>query len=203
MIGGKLIGTLSFGTRSRPRFSDDDVAMMKTAADQVAIAMHRLQTQRATQAALEALRESEERYRSLVEMSPECIAVHRGGELLYINPAGARLLGLAKPEEAVGRSVYDLLPPERRQQARAVVQTVKAQAASTPPMEEEFVRFDVSTFIGEARATAVMYGGGRAVQIFIRDISEQKRAAAAVQKARDELEERVQERTAELSLFNT
>jgi PAS domain S-box-containing protein len=50
----------------------------------------------------EALRESEGRYRSLVELSPDLIAVHRDGNFVYINAAGARLLGAAGAGELVG-----------------------------------------------------------------------------------------------------
>ena len=41
----------------------------------------------------EALRESEERYRRLVELSPEAIVVHSEGKFVYVNPAAVRLLG--------------------------------------------------------------------------------------------------------------
>jgi CheY-like chemotaxis protein/putative methionine-R-sulfoxide reductase with GAF domain len=58
MEQNRVIGTLSFGTRSRTTFSADDLAMMKAVADQVAIAMSRVRTE-------EALRESEKRYRDL------------------------------------------------------------------------------------------------------------------------------------------
>ena len=50
----------------------------------------------------EALRKSEERYRRLVEFSPEAIAVHDGRKLLFINPAGARLFGASAPRGARG-----------------------------------------------------------------------------------------------------
>lgn len=57
IVQGKLIGTLSFGARSRPDFSADDVELMQTVTGLVAMAMHRIQieeTLRATQAELEA-----------------------------------------------------------------------------------------------------------------------------------------------------
>src|SRR5262245_4464169 len=47
------------------------------------------------------VRESEERYRRLVEFSPEPIAVHSSGRMVFINPAGVRLLGAATPEELI------------------------------------------------------------------------------------------------------
>jgi PAS domain S-box-containing protein len=62
MVEGKLIGTLSFGTRIRPRFTDEEIAMMKAVTDQVAIAMSRRQT-------AESLRASEERLRLVLDAS--------------------------------------------------------------------------------------------------------------------------------------
>ena len=54
----RVIGTLSFGTNSRTAFSEDDLSMMKTVADQVAIALSRVRNE-------DSLRRSEERYKSL------------------------------------------------------------------------------------------------------------------------------------------
>lgn len=47
VAGGRTLGTLSFGTRTRSRFSDEELAVMKTVADQVAVAMERIESQRA------------------------------------------------------------------------------------------------------------------------------------------------------------
>lgn len=59
-----------------------------------------------------ALRESEERYRLLIETSPDIIGVHYQGRILYANPAGARLLGVEKPEDLVGRPVMEFVHPD-------------------------------------------------------------------------------------------
>ena len=55
MAQGKVIGTLSFGTRSRKRFSEDDLSTMKIVTDQVATAMKRKQAEEAVQASYEDL----------------------------------------------------------------------------------------------------------------------------------------------------
>jgi len=60
----------------------------------------------------DALRESEERYRRLVELSPAAIAVHSEGKFVYANAAGARLLGAAKAEELIGKPVLDVVHPD-------------------------------------------------------------------------------------------
>jgi PAS domain S-box-containing protein len=61
MVQGQVIGTLSFGTRTRSRFTDEDVEIMRTVADQVATAMERVQGQRALRAANERLVEADQR----------------------------------------------------------------------------------------------------------------------------------------------
>src|SRR5690606_6477960 len=67
-----------------------------------------------------ALEESEERYRLLVERSPEAIAVHRDGRLLYVNPAGARLMGSDSAVDLVGRALAELVHPDSLDQLQEV-----------------------------------------------------------------------------------
>lgn len=59
----------------------------------------------ATEASQIKLRESEARYRTLVENSPDAIYVHRDGKVLYANPASARLVGATQPQQLIGKPV--------------------------------------------------------------------------------------------------
>ena len=59
----------------------------------------------------EALQESEDRYRQLVERSPDMVLVHRGGRIAFVNSQGARLMGFSAPEDAIGMSVTHLWEP--------------------------------------------------------------------------------------------
>lgn len=58
-----------------------------------------------------SIQQNEEKYRNLVELSPYLIAIYRNREILYINGAGARMLGSAAPEPVVGKSVDDFFLP--------------------------------------------------------------------------------------------
>ena len=58
-----------------------------------------------------ALKESEERYRSLVELSPDAIVVHHEGKFTYVNPAAVKLWGASSPDELIGRSILDVVHP--------------------------------------------------------------------------------------------
>src|SRR5262249_21808949 len=82
--GGIITGCVGLRTHSSPRtWSDCDAARLKMVGDAIAGVVERKRTE-------EALRESEEQYRAVVEFSPECIAVSVDDRLVYVNPAGAR-----------------------------------------------------------------------------------------------------------------
>jgi PAS domain S-box-containing protein len=59
-VDGRMLGTLSFGTRSRETFSPDDLSLMKAVTDQVAVAMVRMQNEQALRDSKEALRKANE-----------------------------------------------------------------------------------------------------------------------------------------------
>src|SRR5690606_28369753 len=61
--------------------------------------------------------ETELRFRSLVEQSPEAIVLHTDGEIVYVNPAAARLLGFTDATELVGGSLLDRMHPASRELA--------------------------------------------------------------------------------------
>ena len=71
------------------------------------------------QRAAAALRESEGRYRALVDWSPEPIAVSRAGKILFVNPATVKMMGATSQQELVGKQILDLVHPDSRSRAGA------------------------------------------------------------------------------------
>jgi len=75
--------------------------------------------------AIEALRESEQRLKSIIQTSPECIKlVAADGTLLEINPAGLAMIEAERPEDVIGRSVYSLVAPAHRESFQAMNEQV-------------------------------------------------------------------------------
>src|SRR5687767_11855186 len=76
-----------------------------------------------------ALRESEERFRNVVQGAPDGVAILRGPVIAYLNPRAARMLGLATPEQGYGRTITEFLHPDDRELAvtriRALVESGK------------------------------------------------------------------------------
>ncbi|HCV44243.1 MAG TPA: hypothetical protein DGH68_12215, partial [Bacteroidetes bacterium] len=124
----------------------------------------------------EALSESEERYRSLVEMSPDAIAVHSEGRLVYANAAAAQLLGAGTPEELVGKPILSFVHPEYHETVRQRVESVGSEGVAAPLIEEKFIRLDGTVIDVEVVAIPFTFRGKPAVQVVIRDITPRNQA---------------------------
>lgn len=117
-----------------------------------------------------ALRASEELHRRLVEMSPEGIAVHRDGRLVFVNQALMSLLGYERPEELLGRPILDLVDASYHSTVRERLRQIEHGGAA-PLMEEQLVRRDGSRVEVEIVAVPIVFDGRPAVQAVVRDVS--------------------------------
>ena len=149
----------------------------------------------------DSLRESEDRYRRLVELAPDAIIVHRGGPILMINDAGVRLYGGRSRDDFIGRNVLDFVHPRHRDKARRRMR--RAMTGEALPLTVQWhVRLDGRTLHVEVTGTPCVYRGQHCVQVISRDVTRRHRAQRAVRRAKAQLEERVQQRTEELSSKN-
>jgi diguanylate cyclase (GGDEF)-like protein/PAS domain S-box-containing protein len=122
------------------------------------------------------LRQSEERYRQLVESSADAIVVHRSGFIVYANPAALRLLGARDVHELIGRNVLEFVVPEEREIVIERMKLVNKPGGYAPLIEEKFLRLDGTTVDVEVYGTATIYNGVNATMVVARDISDRKRA---------------------------
>ena len=119
-------------------------------------------------------KESEDRFRLLVESAPEGIGIHCDDKIVFINPAGAALLGARDPHELLGKLATELVHPEDRQamldRARSALQDGRAAELT----EERFLRLDGSVVVVEALGTPIRWKGRPAMQVLFRDITQRK-----------------------------
>ncbi len=146
-------------------------------------------------------RQSEARYRRLIEASPDTILAHVDGKIVLANHAAAEVLGVKSPEELIGQDVYAYVHPhyiaihqERRAQLR--------RGSSLEPVETQIRRSDGTTVALELHTVLTDHDGQRTTLVMGRDITHHKEARAAVLQAQEELERRVRDRTAELAQAN-
>jgi two-component system cell cycle sensor histidine kinase/response regulator CckA len=119
----------------------------------------------------QALRESEERYRRLVELSPDGIAIHQDGVLVFCNETGAKLLGYGSSQEAIGQPVLSFVHPSSRELVIGRMRAALGAGKPQPPVQERFVRADGSPLDVEVASIPFLLDGRPAVQVVIRDIS--------------------------------
>jgi two-component system cell cycle sensor histidine kinase/response regulator CckA len=121
----------------------------------------------------QALRESEERYRRLVESSPEATCICAAGHFVYVNPACVKLFGAQSPLDLLGKPFLDLVDANYRD---LVAEYLRQAAAGSdgPLMEQRIQRFDNSLVLVEMVARSISYHREQAVQIICRDITARK-----------------------------
>lgn len=127
-----------------------------------------------------ALQESEERYRKLIERSPDAIMVFVDNRLVFANAAAVRLFGASCQDEIIGRHAYQMAPPEYRDRVRQRLAQLEGEADGVPLMEQVYVRLDGTRVPVEAATSRLSFRGAPAIQTVARDISERKRAEAAL-----------------------
>lgn len=150
----------------------------------VGLSVNWLRLRRATA----ALTNAEQRYRTLVESSPSAIMAIRDGRFIFANPAAARLLGYAEPEELVGRPAPDVVAPESRQ---AVLERMARldEGKNNPQSELQLLRQDGSVVSTESTSVAIRLTDGPAALIIAQDITERKRASLALRESEAHLRE--------------
>lgn len=131
----------------------------------------------AERSAVVALEESEERYRQLVEHVPDSISIHQGGRLVFINPAGARMIRAESPEALIGRRVLDFIHPDFHDYLRESRPTVESGGLEARS-EFRVVREDGTEFDAEGISMEFDYRGEPAILGIMRDITVRNLAQA-------------------------
>lgn len=130
---------------------------------------------------MQSLLESETNYRSLIEMSPDGIAIHRKGHFLYMNQRGIGMMGASSLEEVQTRTVIEYVHPDNRQAVIDRVKKTQEAHEEVQFIEEQFVRLDDQVIDVEVAGTPILYQGEPASQVIFRDITERKKAERSAQ----------------------
>lgn len=126
----------------------------------------------------EALRERERLYRRLVELSPDMIVVQSHNRIVFVNSAGAQLLG-QPAEELIGSSLSRFVQIDSREALKnALAVTDRTKEASTLDAKLELENGDLVDV--EITAAALTFQNEPALQIIAREISEKRRATESL-----------------------
>lgn len=154
--------------------------------------------------ALEALRESEERFRAFVETTHEWIwSIDQEGLYTYSNPAVTAMLGYT-PQELIGHSFLEFMHEEDRQTIEFMFPMIVADKWGWKDLVIRFRHKDGSYRYLERNATPILDAKGELIGYrgSDRDITERRQAEELLREERAQLARRVEERTAELTAAN-
>ncbi|HJV18032.1 MAG TPA: EAL domain-containing protein [Bacillales bacterium] len=126
-------------------------------------------------------KESEDRYRSLVEMSPDFVALINKGKIDYINETGSRLLGASGPSELVGLPVERFAPIDIIEEIRQKELVGSSGKLETMRFEFQVKRLDGFIIDVEMSAMPILFEGRMATQIVGRDITDRKKAEKTIE----------------------
>jgi diguanylate cyclase (GGDEF)-like protein/PAS domain S-box-containing protein len=127
----------------------------------------------------QALRESELRYRRLVEAAPIALLSHREGRVVFANPRALEIFGTRSPQDVVGRPLVFMVHPEDRR--RFLLRAGHMPPDAPGPCEIRIVRLDGQSLDVEIVSVPVTEADGEpAIQVVLLDITERKLAEQRV-----------------------
>jgi PAS domain S-box-containing protein len=154
-------------------------------ARQVSLTLENAQLLEALERQMAQVRESEERYRSLVETSPDAIALAGlDATLRMCNQPALALLGYTSPDEVLGRSTFEFIAPEDRERAAENLQRTLA-VGSVRNVEYTLLGKDGARVPVELSASLIVDASGQpsGLMAIVRDITERRAAEQAVEQA--------------------
>jgi len=135
-----------------------------------------LQTLSKNRQAEDALRESEDNYKRLVEMSPDAIGIYADGLFSFANSRLTELLGATASEDVVGRPVLEHIPLPVPELDRSPGTAAEGGSISVPIVEQKILRLDGTAVDVEVAAIPFLRGGMEFVQVVVRDITARRKA---------------------------
>lgn len=135
----------------------------------------------------EALRQSEEQARRIIDASPEGMVIHNRDQILYANPAAVRLSKLPSGQSLHGRALSEFVHPDDRGLMAERMQMLQKGGTDLPLAQYRLLMFDGSIIDVEVTSTPVEYDGVPAILSMTRDVSARMNAERALRDSERQL----------------
>ena len=132
----------------------------------------------------QALRESEERYRRVFEMSPNPILLRRGENVVFANSAALRFFGAKSPVQLIGELLIERVHPDERDSVRQRWSESKREETTSPVAVRRYFRLDGTMVVGETSGAQLRYQGDTLGITVIHDVTDRVKAEEALARER-------------------
>lgn len=135
------------------------------------------------QSAIQQLYESEEKYRQLVENSPEAILVRHlySEKISFINDTAVKLFKAKNKKDLIGKSIFDIISSDDHDDTRRRIKLLE-KGITLAPFEEKLICMDGSLVEAEVKVIPFVYEGTESLHIVIRDLTEYKKSQEFIQR---------------------
>lgn len=123
----------------------------------------------------EKLRQSEHKFKTLVDEAPECIFIQTDEKFAYVNHAAVKMFGANSKEDLIGMSVIERFPPEFQEQIKNRIQILNVHKTPVPLAEESLLKLDGSKIFADISAIPFEFEGKSGGLIFVRETTQRKR----------------------------
>ncbi len=130
-----------------------------------------------------ALRESETRFRQLIENAPEGIFVQTRGRFAYLNNAALRVFGARSRDEIIGQPLIERIHPDYHAAVKERTRILNEEKRAVPPQDQVYLRLDGTLVDVSVSVVPMRYEGDDGALAFIRDISERKQAEESLKQS--------------------
>lgn len=122
-----------------------------------------------------SLKESEQRFRMLVDGAPDAIFIWISGYFAFVNQAAVNLYGAESAQQLLGLSVLARIHPDYEEAAKARIHIINEERKAVPPMEQIHVRLDGKLVNVDVTAVPIDYQDKSGGMVFVRNITERKK----------------------------
>ncbi|SDN59552.1 sensor domain-containing diguanylate cyclase [Bacillus sp. OK048] len=120
------------------------------------------------------IRDEEEQYKRLVQLSPESIIIHNKGRILYINESGANLFGSSSTSELINRNLSEFVHHDSKDLSKKINEHLEKFSNSELNEQVKIKRVDGALIDLEFKSTKIDFKGQSAREMIARDITIQK-----------------------------
>ncbi|MGQ0658591.1 MAG: PAS domain S-box protein [Chromatiales bacterium] len=161
-----------------------DRLFVASVANLIALAVEQRERRRAE----ESFKQSEERYRQLVELSPDAILVIQHDRITFANPAALSMLGAREPSQVLGEGLFHFVHPLYHDTARNRLRLSARLGATIPFVDEKYVRLDGTVLNVETTSGPYRDEQGEGIQVIVRDVSARKHTEHRLENSEQRLE---------------
>ena len=177
-VQGKAIGVLTIYAPEPELFGDEDIALLDEVAADVSLALERMELESQRAQAVEELRFSEERFRSIFEEAAAGMAVvSPEGAFFQVNPEICRFLGYSEAE-LLKMTTFDITVPEDQETTHHIFDEFKEGRQGQVAIEQHFIQKGGGIVCAYVSGAFVLDADGKPVHSIklMQDITERKQA---------------------------